>query len=412
MSTFISLASLADLLSTSVSVVRRWAESGVYPLRYSETGRQGFYMEDLQGLPAIDQMLSGYWQQEMSTRPLREYSTVELFAGAGGLALGMHMAGFRHVLLNEYNPHACQTLRTNMPHWQVLEQDIEQVDFSAWRGSVDLLTGGFPCQAFSYAGKKEGLNDARGTLFFSLARAVDEIRPRVLLAENVKGLLSHDGGRTLEVIRQVIASLGYTLIEPKLLKAIMYQVPQKRERLMLVAVRNDLQKYVSSFEWPSAYRRVLTIADAFSAGLLYPCDVPKSVGAVYPEKKAKVLSLVPEGGDWRDLPEQVQRSYLGASFHLGGGKTGIARRLSMSEPALTLTCAPAQKQTERCHPIETRPLTVREYARLQTFPDSWSFSGPLSEQYKQIGNAVPVNLAYAVGRALVRFFNHIEQGEP
>ena len=120
------------------------------------------------------------------------------------------------------------------------------------------------------------------------------------------------------------------------------------------------------------------------------------------------MSMVPEGGDWRNLPEDIQREYLKGSFHLGGGKTGMARRLAMDEPSLTLTCAPAMKQTERCHPVETRPLTVREYARIQTFPDDWQFAGKRDEQYKQIGNAVPVNLAAAVGRSLIRLFNDIE----
>ena len=98
---------------------------------------------------------------------------------------------------------------------------------------------------------------------------------------------------------------------------------------------------------------------------------------------------------------------MGKSYYLGGGKTGMARRLSWDDPSLTLTCAPAQKQTERCHPDETRPLTIREYARIQTFPDKWEFQGSISSQYKQIGNAVPVNLGYAMGRALVRLLNQV-----
>ena len=120
------------------------------------------------------------------------------------------------------------------------------------------------------------------------------------------------------------------------------------------------------------------------------------------------MKMVPEGGVWRDLPIEEQKAYMGGSFYLGGGKTGMARRLSMDEPSLTLVCSPAQKQTERCHPKETRPLNIREYARIQTFPDSWKFMGTLSDQYKQIGNAVPVNLAYAVGRAIVRLLNEID----
>ena len=353
-------------------------------------------------------MLSGKWDEEMQTKPSRQYSSVELFAGAGGLALGMELAGFKHVLLNEFDHNACETLRMNRPDWNVVEEDIHTMDFTGLKGKVDFLSGGFPCQAFSYAGKRLGFEETRGTLFFELARAVKEIQPKVFLCENVKGLREHDGGRTLETITNIIKELGYSLIPPRVLKAVMYKVPQKRERLFLVAVRNDLADRVS-FVWPAPYSRVMTLRDAFYAGDLYPVDVPESECQQYPEKKRKVMDLVPMGGDWRDLPEAVAKEYMKSSYNLGGGKTGMARRLSLDEPSLTLTCAPAQKQTERCHPTETRPLSVREYARIQTFPDEWNFSGNLSSKYKQIGNAVPVNLAYAMGRALIRLMNQIEK---
>lgn len=410
MQTFISTTNLADILGTSLATVQKWGDSGVYPY-HTKKGKKGFFMEDLKDIPSIKHMLETHWEEEFYVAPLRDFTSVELFAGAGGLALGMHLAGFRNVLLNEIEPMACQTLRKNHPEWNVFEGDIHQVDFTPLRGHVDFLSGGFPCQAFSYAGKKGGLNDTRGTLFFELARAVKEIQPKVFMGENVKGLLSHDDGKTLEVIRNVIAELGYTLVEPRVLKAIMYQVPQKRERLILIAIRNDLAQQVV-FRWPDPYKRVMTLRDAFYKGKLFAKDVPASEGQTYPEKKARVMKMVPEGGDWRDLPEEVQKEYMGGSFYLGGGKTGMARRLAMDEPSLTLTCAPAQKQTERCHPIETRPLTVREYARIQTFPDDWEFEGSLSDQYKQIGNAVPVNLAFAIGRSLIRLFNDIDALHP
>ncbi len=406
MQTFISATNIADILGTSLATVQKWGESGLYPY-HTKNGKKGFYMEDLKDIPAIKQMLETHWDEEFCVAPLRDFTSVELFAGAGGLALGMHLAGFRNVLLNEIDPMACQTLRKNHPEWNVFEGDIHQVDFKPLRGHIDFLSGGFPCQAFSYAGKKGGLNDTRGTLFFELARAVKEIQPKVFMGENVKGLLSHDDGKTLEVIRNAIAELGYTLVEPRVLKAIMYQVPQKRERLILIAIRNDIAQQVA-FRWPDPYKRVMTLKDAFYKGKLFAKDVPASEGQAYPEKKARVMRMVPEGGDWRDLPEEIQKEYMGGSFYLGGGKTGMARRLAMDEPSLTLTCAPAQKQTERCHPIETRPLTVREYARIQTFPDDWLFEGSLSDQYKQIGNAVPVNLAFAIGRSLIRLFNDID----
>jgi DNA (cytosine-5)-methyltransferase 1 len=112
------------------------------------------------------------------------------------------------------------------------------------------------------------------------------------------------------------------------------------------------------------------------------------------------LALVPPGGYWRDLPPKIQKEYMGGSFYLGGGKTGMARRLSWDEPSLTLTCSPAQKQTERCHPKYERPLTVREYARIQSFPDDWKFAGSIGHQYKQIGNAVPVNFGYHIAKCI------------
>lgn len=411
MASFISINNVADILGASFASVSKWAENGTYPVHVGPKGNKGFFMEELSAIAPVKSMLESRWEKEMETKPLRDYTSVELFAGAGGLALGMHKAGFRHVLLNEVDEMACATLRRNHPEWNVYHDDIHRIDFTPLRDKVDFLSGGFPCQAFSFAGKKGGFADTRGTLFFEMARAIQEIRPKVFMGENVKGLLSHDGGRTLATIENVIKELGYTLVEPRVLKAVMYQVPQKRERLILVAIRNDYADKVH-FSWPSPYKRVLTLRDAFKKGILYNCDVPASDGQAYPEKKRKVLALVPEGGDWRNLPVEVQKEYMGKSFYLGGGKTGMARRLSMDEPSLTLTCAPAQKQTERCHPTETRPLTVREYARIQTFPDDWQFVGSLSDQYRQIGNAVPVNLAWAIGRSLVRLFNDMQRVSP
>ena len=404
------MTNLSDLLGVSFSTVEKWVNSGKVRTLKKTNGAVVIPLEQLIGYPIIDAIKTSNWDKEQQTRPLHPYQSIELFAGGGGLALGMEMAGFHHVLLNEFNNHACDTLRTNRPDWQVVEGDVKNVDFTPYKGQIDFLSGGFPCQAFSYAGNKGGFNDTRGTLFFELARAVKETQPKVFMGENVKGLFSHDNGRTLETIKNAIAELGYTLIEPRVLKAILYQVPQKRERLFLIAIRNDLYKK-ASFKWPSPYQRIMTLRDAFYKGALYDCDVPNSIGQTYPPRKKEIMAMVPEGGFWKDLPEAVQQEYMKASYYQGGGKTGMARRLHRDEPSLTLTCAPAMKQTERCHPTEDRPLTVREYARIHTFPDNWVFKGSMSEQYKQIGNAVPVNLAYAVGRAIVRLLNDLETSD-
>jgi DNA (cytosine-5)-methyltransferase 1 len=391
---------LADILSASKATIRKWNRSGkIIP------AKGGYLFKDMQRFPQVMEMINSQWNEQMSTVPVRKYSSIELFAGAGGLAIGLEKAGLEAVALNEFDPSACATLRENRPKWNVIEGDIKNVDFSNFN-NIDFLSGGFPCQAFSYAGNKMGFEDTRGTLFFEFARAIKEVKPKVFLGENVRGLLNHENGETLKHIKQVINELGYTLIEPKVLKAMFHMVPQKRERLFLIGIRNDLVKY-ANFTWPDPYYRILTMEDALKKGSLYKCDVPQSDGQSYPARKKEILERVPPGGCWVDLPDELQREYMKQSYLNGGGKTGMARRLAWDCPSLTLTCAPAQKQTERCHPEETRPLTVREYARIQTFPDEWRFSGSLTNQYKQIGNAVPVNLAYSMGRRIVALLNSI-----
>lgn len=407
MNQFFTVSNLADILGVSLHTINTWVKKGTLNIEKNKNGQEGFYATQLYYIPQIESMINSKWDEESKVKPIRDFTSIELFAGGGGLALGMEKAGFKHILLNEFDKYACATLRKNRPHWNVIEGDIHNISFEKYKGKVDFLSGGFPCQAFSYAGNKEGFADSRGTLFFELARAVKEVKPKVFMGENVKGLYTHNDGRTFEAIKNVIADLGYTLVEPQVLKAVQYQVPQKRERLILIAIRNDIANKVV-FHYPSPYSRIVTLRDAFFKGILYDCDVPESIGQKYPQRKKEIMEKVPMGGCWKDLPDDLQREYMKASYFMGGGKTGIARRLSLEEPSLTLTCSPAMKQTERCHPIETRPLTVREYARIQTFPDNWEFCGDMTSQYKQIGNAVPVNLAAAIGRSLIRLFNDIE----
>jgi DNA (cytosine-5)-methyltransferase 1 len=402
-----SVEALADILSQSKATIASRIQRGeLTPCQHS--GK--ISSKQVEHHPEVKAMLRSCWDDEHETLPTRSYKLVELFAGGGGLAIGLEQAGLESVLLNEMDRQACKTLRHNRPEWNVIEGDISKVDFTHLKGSIDILTGGFPCQAFSYAGKSLGFEDTRGTLFFEMARAIKEIRPSVFMAENVKALYTHDQGRTLETIKSVIDELGYDLVEPRVLKAIFYKVPQKRERLILVAIRKDLSQKVE-FRWPSPYKRVMTLRDAFYSGELYGIDVPDSEGQNYPERKREIMSQVPPGGYWRDLTDELQREYMGGSYFLGGGKTGMARRLSLDEASLTLTTSPAQKQTERCHPIHTRPLKIREYARIQTFPDNWEFQGSVNAAYKQIGNAVPVNMARALGHSLVRLLNDIDEFE-
>jgi DNA (cytosine-5)-methyltransferase 1 len=311
-------------------------------------------------------------------------TAIELFAGAGGLALGLEQAGIDTIEYVEIDKYCCKTLRRNRPHWNVVNADISKVDFTKYRGLVDIVTGGFPCQAFSYAGKKLGFDDTRGTLFHEFARCVKEVSPIIFLAENVKGLLSHDKGRTFNTIIEVLGELGYS-IQYKVLNAAYYGVGQKRERIIIIGTKNGI-----NFDFPKPEKNMTTLKTSLK-------NCPISEGQSYSDRKKMVLEHVPPGGCWIDLPKDMQADFMGKSLFSGGGKRGMARRISWDEPCLTLTCSPSQKQTERCHPDETRPFTVREYARIQSFPDDWEFCGGIGQKYKQIGNAVPVEMARRIG---------------
>lgn len=325
----------------------------------------------------------------------RQFTTIELFAGAGGLALGIEQAGFETLGLVEIDKDAADTLKQNRPNWRVLNEDIAKIScldlpefFRLQKGELDLLSGGAPCQSFSYAGKRLGLEDARGTLFYHYAKFLEQLQPKMFLFENVRGLLSHDHGRTYQTITDIFKSTGYT-IDNRVLNAWNFGVAQKRERLITIGIRNDLLgKIHFHFPEPHAYKPVLR-------DILLDC--PESIGAPYSDYKRKIFEMVPPGGYWRDIPEEVAKPYMKSCWYMGGGRTGILRRLSLDEPSLTVLTSPSQKQTDRCHPLEPRPFTIRENARCQSFPDDWEFCGGIGAQYKQVGNAVPVNLAYDIG---------------
>jgi DNA (cytosine-5)-methyltransferase 1 len=379
----------SKVLRVSLDTIRRWEKKGLIQARRSKQNHRLFSMDEL--LRIQNKYLGHGVSAEFKVLKSEKtgITAIELFSGCGGMALGFENAGFSTKLLVEKDKDCVKTLRKNRPSWNVIGDDISLVDFVPYSNSVDIVAGGFPCQAFSYAGHSKGFEDTRGTLFFEFARCVNEVRPKIALAENVRGLVEHDGGNTLKTMRRVLEELGYR-VSYKLLRAQFLDVPQKRERLFIIGVRDDL-KIDPIF--PKEKNYTVSLREALK-------DCPPSVGAKYPQRKKDIMSLVPPGGYWRDLPIDIQKEYMMKSFYLGGGKTGMARRLSWDEPSLTLTCNPAQKQTERCHPEETRPLNVSEYARIQSFPDDWVFEGSVSSQYRQIGNAVPVNLAFHVGRCI------------
>jgi DNA (cytosine-5)-methyltransferase 1 len=319
---------------------------------------------------------------------------IEVCAGCGGLSSGFIEAGFKPLLINEIDKTFCKTLRKNHPGVNVVEASMVDLDLKSYKGKVDVLQGGVPCQAFSQAGERKGLDDPRGKLIVQFNKLINDCEPKVFIVENVKGLTTHNKGETLKGVLSLFENNGKYKVYHKVLNAKDYEVPQKRERILIVGVHSSISK---TFTYPEKSKKIMVLKDVLS-------NVPPSIGAIYPEHKANVMKLVPQGGCWINLPQDIQKSYMGEKgLAAGGGKRGIARRLAMNEQSLTLTTSPCQKQTERCHPIENRPLNVREYARIQTFPDSYVFEGSMGNQYKQIGNAVPVKLALAMGKQIKQF---------
>lgn len=336
-------------------------------------------------------------------------TSIELFAGAGGLALGLEQAGFNHIGLVEIDKSAVDTLKYNRPKWNVLCEDVEFVaskdlekEFNIKKYDLDLLSGGAPCQSFSYAGKRLGLEDVRGTMFYHYATFLHKLQPKMFLFENVKGLISHDKGRTFKSILNIFNDEGYS-IQYKILNAWDYGVAQKRERLIIVGIRNDLAcKYTFNYPIPHDYKPVLK--DILK-------NVPQSECAEYSKSKKEVFALVPPGGYWRDIDPTIAKQYMKSCWDMEGGRTGILRRLSYDEPSLTILTTPQMKQTERCHPSEVRPFSVRESARIQSFPDDWQFCGNMVSKYRQIGNAVPCNLAMEVGLNIKKVLLEVKSDE-
>ncbi|MEG4988436.1 DNA cytosine methyltransferase [Microcoleus sp. BR0-C5] len=362
--------------------------------------------------------------------------TISLFAGAYGLDLGLEKAGFQTVSLVEIEPDATKTISLNRPHLSVsaVPRDICEVraqtlleeggqilglDRPLRADEVDLVTGGPPCQPFSTAGKRGSVGDPRGSLFMDFIRIVDEIKPRFFIMENVKGLLSapirhrpHDRrglgcpqleadempGAALQVILAEMKRIGYEVVYD-LLNTADYGVPQVRERVIFIGYKSNdsvtlpLPNY--SQKGTGKKTKWLTLRE----GLKDLVD-PQPEFVPYSENRLKYLRLLTAGQNWRDLPSELKEAAMGGAYKSEGGKVGFYRRLAWEKPSPTVTTSPHQKATDMCHPDELRPLSVRECARIQTFPDEWVFHGSTTSKYRQIGNAVPVLLGKAIGEYL------------
>ena len=322
----------------------------------------------------------------------KKYNFIEVCAGCGGLSSGLIEAGLNPILLNDNNKDCCETLKINHANVKIKCCSLTELNVDKYKNKIDLLTGGVPCQSFSQSGMRKGFDDSRGLLMLKFIEMIHKLQPKIFMIENVKGLKTHNNGETLNEIIDKLNETKLYNVTYKILNAVNYNVPQKRERIIIIGI---LKKYDTEFVFPSKNDKILTLKKVLK-------DVPESECSQYSEKKKKLFELIPQGGCWINLPIKKQKEYLGNSYKSGGGKRGILRRLSMNEPSLTLLCSPSQKQTERCHPIETRPLSIREYARIQTFDDTYNFYGSISSKYKQIGNAVPVKFAYKLGKSIIK----------
>lgn len=363
--------------------------------------------------------------EEVREKYKNNRDVISLFSGAMGLDIGLGKAGLNVVIGQDFEPSCVETMKANGHN--VLGGDIREIKPETLLeltglhvGEPFMICGGPPCQPFSTAGKRLGINDPRGSLFMDFIRMIDYIRPRFFVMENVKGIVSsplkhvstkervkddpeQKLGTVLDVILSEFNKLGYKTVYG-ILDAVNYGVPQFRERFVLIGSRDNEDIFLPI---PTHFQmhqnpdyRWKTVGEAIK-------DLENDPGECTPLSgdRKKYLHMVPEGGNWRDLPEEVIPIAMGGAYESGGGKVGFYRRLSYKQPSPTITTSPAQKATMLCHPKQDRPLSIKEYARIQQFPDDWKFTGTISAQYRQIGNAVPVGLAEAIGRAIISTAN-------
>ena len=346
---------------------------------------------------------------------------ISFFSGGMGLDIGLSRAGLNVKVGQDFEPSCVETMKANGHN--VLGGDIRDIKPEVMlelaglnQGEAFLVCGGPPCQPFSTAGKRLGINDPRGSLFMDFIRMIDYIQPRFFVMENVKGIMSsplkhvpsderdkgdpdQKLGTVLDIILEEFKKLGYKTVYG-ILDAVNYGVPQFRERFVLIGSRDEEDIYLpfptnfqmhqnSELRWKTVGETIKDLEDS-----KYEC-------ATLGEERKKYLHMVPEGGNWKNLPDEIKKAAMGGAYESGGGKVGFYRRLSYSQPSPTITTSPAQKATMLCHPTKDRVLNVKEYARIQQFPDDWIFTGNTAAKYRQIGNAVPIGLGEAIGRAIL-----------
>ena len=357
-----------------------------------------------------------------------EFTIISLFTGAYGLDLGFELAGFRITVALDISEDSYRNLKANRPKIPFLLGDIKRFstadilkEAELKPGEVDVITGGPPCQPFSPAGKRQSLKDPRAAPLMDFIRVIKEARPKIFIMEEVPGILSarikhvpikergkrpltpeEEPGSAWRVVLEELGKTGYK-ITWKVLNAADYGAPQVRERVIVIGVRPDLKKPpifpepIHSKEPVGLFRILepwLTLAEAL-------VGISDHIGFIpLPPKYAKYMKYVPPGGNWRQIPDELKPEAMNAAYRAGGGRMGFYRRLTWFEPSPTLVTSPAMKATMMVHPWEDRPLSVREYLRIQGFPDDWKVVVSVQSAYRLIGEAVPVPLAKAIARTI------------
>lgn len=346
---------------------------------------------------------------------------MSFFSGAMGLDLGMERAGLNTVFASDVDMWCRASIHANRPELPVIgdvwkyssEEMLELAGLQP--GEVDVIAGGPPCQAFSTAGRRKGISDTRGNVFLRFLDIICDIRPRYFVIENVRGLLSmavaqgsthkektipaefHSHAGVIRYVSKVMQAAGYG-VSFNLYNAANFGSPQKRERVVMLGSRDGTRlPHLEPTHAESGQLRLpkwRTFRDAVSG-------LAEHDHLEFPEGRLKYYRLLKAGQYWKDLPVEVQREAMGRSYDSGGGRTGFYRRVAWDQPSPTLVTSPTMPATDLAHPEELRPLSLQEYRRLQEFPDSWRLEGPLKEQYRQLGNAVPLSLGEAIGKNLL-----------
>jgi DNA (cytosine-5)-methyltransferase 1 len=431
----ISTKHAAERLQVSEQRVRTLLRSGA--LEGRQFGKQWLTTE-----AAVQTYLSrgAAKPPEDRTRPpgrMPKIKALSFFSGAMGLDLGLERAGIHVLLACEVDKACRRTITANRPDiallgdvWKYSAPEIRAAAGLADDDEVDVMVGGPPCQAFSTAGARRGFHDHRGNAFLRYVDLILELRPKYAVIENVRGLLSapmthtphsergeewtpdpeEKAGGALSHVLHLLRAGGYG-VSFNLYNSANFGVPQSRERVILICSRDGKKlphlmptnTQDGSFGLP----KWRTLRDALEG--LHPKSGDHED---FPEDRLRFYRLLSAGQYWKHLPKHLHREAMGGSLDSGGGKTGFYRRLAWDKPSCTLVTSPTMPATDICHPDEPRPLSIQEYMRIQQFPDDWIVCGSLTDQYRQIGNAVPVGLGEAVGTAILADMKGREKKPP